>query len=303
MEKLIETWLDKLELEKNYSPHTISNYRHDLKSFAAFMTEHIGAELSLHQLEKLEIADFRAWLASHKRKGLENASSARALSTLRSFFRHLKREGEISESPIFLLKTPRLKKPLPRAVSITEALGSVSQSLAETYDPDQEPWIVKRNIALLTLIYGTGLRISEGIGITRRDISDDIVRVLGKGRKVRMVPMLPVVKKAVDDYLESCPHYIGDSDFLFVGLKGEVLNAGVFQRWVRTRRRAMGLPENTTPHAFRHSFATHLMLNGADLRSIQELLGHASLSTTERYTKIDSNRLISAVRNLHPRGG
>ena len=292
------TWLDWLTHEKRASPHSIDGYGRDLAAFLAFLQAHRGEPPGLDALAALSASDFRAYLAQRFDDGLARSSAARGLSALRGFFRFLDRRGLCSNAAIATVRTPRLPKSVPKALSEDEA----AQSLETIEELALKPWMGKRDLALLTLLYGCGLRLGEALGLTRAEAPHgDALRVTGKGNKQRVVPVLPIVCEAIDDYLAHCPWRLAPDAPLFVGARGGPLNPGVVQRQMRRLRGALGLPETATPHALRHSFATHLLGSGGDLRSIQELLGHASLSTTQRYTAVDSARLIEVHRAAHPR--
>ena len=296
----IEGWHAWLAGERRLSPHTVDGYRRDLSGFLDFLAEHAGAPPDLRTLEALSPADFRAWLARRAADGIQAASRARGLSGVRSFFRYLRRRGlATSDAALATVRTPKLPKSLPKPLS----LADTRQLLSGAEDTDGEPWIAARDTALFTLLYGCGLRLGEALGLRRGEAptSGDTLVVLGKGRKQRTVPVLPVVRAAIADYIAACPHPLRAEDPLFVGKRGGPLNPAVAQRQMRHLRALLSLPETATPHALRHSFATHLLGSGADLRVIQELLGHASLSTTQRYTAVDAEKLLSVYRSAHPR--
>jgi integrase/recombinase XerC len=217
---------------------------------------------------------------------------------LRNFYRYLARENLAANAAIENIQTPKVPKSIPKALSQQEARDSLNMIEAMT----EEPWVAKRDTALMTLLYGCGLRIGEALSLNRKEIpSGDTMVITGKGQKQRVVPILAIVKNAIADYLSHCPHTLGDDDPLFVGVRGGRLNPGVVQRQMRQLRAQLGLPDSATPHALRHSFATHLLAEGGDLRTIQELLGHASLSTTQRYTDVDARRLTAVYQSAHPR--
>ncbi|MDX1975018.1 MAG: tyrosine recombinase XerC [Rickettsiales bacterium] len=292
--KAWEIWLRDI---KRASRHTLISYQQDLTHFCGFLSGHVGEEISMAHLQALEAKDIRAWLAS-RMQGFEASSTARALSTIKSFFRYLERQNQVQNAAIFHIRSPKLKKPLPKAVGIEQA----KQALDEIETQHEEDWLGKRDLALLTLIYGCGLRISEALGLRYGDIPQgEVITIIGKGNKARQVPVLPVIKEAIADYVQTCPHAFAPEGPLFFGKRGKALDPAIFQLQLRKLRRSLNLPESTTPHAFRHSFATHLLSAGGDLRSIQELLGHASLSTTQRYTHVDKERLLTAYSNAHPR--
>jgi len=291
-------WLDWLTHEKRASPHSVDGYGRDLAAFLRFLQEHLGHLPTLDDLGALLPADFRAYLAQRFGEGLARSSAARALSALRGFFRFLDRRGLCSNAALGTVRTPRLPKSVPKALTEDEA----AQSLETVEALALHPWMGKRDLALLTLLYGCGLRLGEALGLTRGEAPrGDSLVVTGKGNKQRVVPVLPIVRAALDDYLADCPWQLEPGAPLFVGARGGALNPGVVQRQVRRLRAALGLPDTATPHALRHSFATHLLASGGDLRSIQELLGHASLSTTQRYTTVDATRLMEVHRAAHPR--
>ena len=291
-------WLKWLRDERRSSPHTINAYGRDLVGFLTFASAHLGAAPTLRDLENLEALDFRAWLARRAAAGLGRTSTARALSVLRGFFRWLEKNGRGRNHAIRTVRTPKLPHAVPKPLDTADAAKAVQDIGALA----SEPWVATRDIAVMTLLYGCGLRISEALGLTLRDVPDgDAMSVLGKGGKQRMVPVLPVVREAIDAYLAQCPHLLEPDDPLFIGVRGGALNARVIQRQMQKLRGWLGLPDSATPHALRHSFATHLLAGGGDLRSIQELLGHASLSTTQRYTAVDTEKLLRDYKATHPR--
>jgi len=291
-------WVRWLTSERAVAIHTRIAYQSDIAFFLHFLMEYRGARASLSVLADLQIGDFRAWLSYLARKGLTAQSRARALSAVRNLFRWLDRSGHLHNAAIGGVATPRSKKPAPRPLTVSDA----RLVLAESESLPVEPWTGVRDRALFTLLYGCGLRISEALSLTRGQAPlGDRLRVLGKGGKARDVPVLPAVRQTVDAYVETCPFGGAADDPLFVGARGGPLNPAVAQKRLRELRRLLGLPETVTPHALRHSFATHLLCDGADLRAIQELLGHASLSTTQRYTDVDTARLMDVYSKAHPR--
>ncbi|WP_147164254.1 tyrosine recombinase XerC [Pararhodospirillum oryzae] len=291
-------WLTWMGRERRASRHTLLAYARDVASFLTFLRDYRGEEPGLATLADLRATDFRAYLAQRTDDDIARASLARAVSALRTLFRWLDREEILHNPAINDLRTPRLPKAVPKALSETEAAGALGAA-AELQD---EPWIARRDVALFTLLYGCGLRLGEALDLDRGDLPrGPVMRILGKGRKERVVPLLPVVREALDDYLATCPFIGGINDPLFVGARGKRLNPGVVQRQMRRLRALLGLPDSTTPHALRHSFATHLLAHGGDLRTIQELLGHASLSTTQRYTRVDAEGLVRLHHDTHPR--
>ena len=297
-------FLNWLGQERRASPLTVEAYGTDLAGFLGFLTAHLGAEPDLAALTALRQADIRAWLASMANDGAVNATRARHLSAVRSFFRYLARRHGTDNPAVKLVATPRSRRPLPRALPPAQARG-VTEDIAELSETDA---IQTRDTALFTLLYGCGLRIAEALALNVRDApgvapgadTDAPLRVIGKGSKERIVPVLQVVRAAIDAWLAQHPDRQPDSP-LFLGARGKRLDPAVAQRTMREYRRLNGLPEHATPHALRHSFATHLLAGGADLRSIQDLLGHASLSTTQRYTAVDEAQLMAVWRKAHPR--
>jgi integrase/recombinase XerC len=295
-----QSFLSWLKLEKRASPLTVEAYGTDLASFLGFLTQHTGTEPDLASLAQVTQADIRAWLASLANEGLVNASRARHLSAVRSFFRYLARQHGTENALVNLVSTPKTRRPLPRALGPAAARG-VTEDIGDMSD---QAAIQARDTALFTLLYGCGLRIAEALSLNVRDApkpgDDAPLRVVGKGSKERIVPVLPVVRQAIAAWLRLHPAAQNEAP-LFLGARGKRLDAAVAQRTLRLYRRQNGLPEHATPHALRHSFATHLLAGGADLRSIQDLLGHASLSTTQRYTSVDEARLLEVWRKAHPR--
>ncbi|MBK8175458.1 MAG: tyrosine recombinase XerC [Rhodospirillales bacterium] len=294
----IGAWRDWLTAERRLAVNTREAYQHDLAAFMSFLARHLGGPPDLAALANLVPADIRAYLAARGTEGYARTSTARAMATIRSFFRFLDRRGIVQAPAVHAVRTPRLPRSLPRPLSERDALDALG-TVAEVSD---EPWVGRRDIALLTLLYGCGLRIGEALALDRGEvIGRDVLRVVGKGGKERIVPVLPAVRDAVAAYLCVCPGDNGPQAPLFIGVRGGRLDAAVAQRQMRRLRGHLGLPDSATPHALRHSFATHLLTGGGDLRAIQELLGHASLRTTQRYTDVDRARLTAVHRAAHPR--
>ncbi|MBT5107567.1 MAG: tyrosine recombinase XerC [Rhodospirillaceae bacterium] len=296
---ILGDWVQWLEDERRVAAHTLDGYRRDLFGFLTFIAGHQGEPPTPAILESLRPADFRAWLAKRAGDGLKRTSIARALSVVRNFFRWCERNDRLTNQAIQSVRTPRLPHAVPRPLSPADARDviDVAQDIAD------EPWVGLRDAALFTLLYGCGLRISEALGLTPGQFGDatDSLLVDGKGGKQRMVPVLPVVREAIGAYARACPHRLAAGQALFRGVRGGRLNPGVAQRRMRMARAMLGLPDTATPHALRHSFATHLLAGGGDLRSIQELLGHASISATQRYTEVETDRLMAEYRATHPR--
>ena len=294
----IAAWQSWLETERRLSVHTGAAYMRDLKLFLDFLVEHRGGLADLAALEGLGHGDFRSYLAQRAMNDRARSSTARALSVLRGFFRFLERTDRARNGAIGAVRTPRLPHSVPKPVAARDALAIVAEA-GDT--ARKKPWVAARDTALLLLLYGAGLRIDEALSLNEDQAPlGDSLRVLGKGGKERIVPILPAVREAVAAYLQACP-YVVPGGPLFLGTRGGRLNAGVVQRELRRIRGALGLPETATPHALRHSFATHLLQAGGDLRAIQELLGHASLSTTQRYTEVDTATLVAVYNEAHPR--
>jgi integrase/recombinase XerC len=298
----IENWLTHLGDERRYSPKTLEAYRRDVRQFLEFLTEHLGGAPSLKDLAGLKPADVRAFLAARRAAGIGSRSLMRTLAGIRGFARYLERNGKGKVGALAAVRAPKIGKTLPRPLPVTAARRIADSELLG--GDATEPWVLARDAAVLALLYGSGLRISEALGLTRADFGTgarDAITVTGKGRKQRMVPVLPQVQKLVADYVALCPYDLPPDGPVFVGAKGGPLSARIVQLTMARLRGALGLAETATPHALRHSFATHLLARGGDLRSIQELLGHASLATTQIYTEVDAERLIEAYRNAHPR--
>jgi integrase/recombinase XerC len=295
-------WLASLAKERRLAPKTVEAYGRDLRQFLAFLTGHSGEPPSVAAILALKPLDIRAFLAARRIDKVQSRSLMRQLAALRSFARHLEREGHGTASAFAAIRTPKVDKTLPRPLS---AAAAVAVTDAQTRaDEARKPWIIARDAAVLSLLYGSGLRISEALGLQRRDApvdGTDTITVTGKGGKMRSVPVIAPVRRAVEEYLRLCPYVAKPEEPLFVGARGGPLSPRIIQLAVEELRGALGLPDSATPHALRHSFATHLLARGGDLRGIQELLGHASLSTTQLYTKVDSARLMEAFDAAHPR--
>jgi integrase/recombinase XerC len=294
----VTQWLDWMKGERRLAENTVKAYERDLSSFIRFVAEHHGDELDSTRLYSLDPSDIRAFLAMRAGRGFARSSNARAMATVRGFVRFLDRRGLASSAAAHAVRTPKIKRSLPRSLSETDALHAI-HSVAKLSD---EPWLAERDAALLMLLYGCGLRIGEALALNRSsEPFGSSLRIVGKGGKERIVPLLPRVRQALDNYLEACPHPVEPGGPVFLGARGKRLDAAVAQKQVRRVRALLRLPQTATPHALRHSFATHLLAGGGDLRSIQELLGHASLATTQRYTEVDAERLVSVHRTTHPR--
>ncbi|KCZ92363.1 tyrosine recombinase XerC [Hyphomonas johnsonii] len=295
----LAAFLSHLQDERRMAAKTVEAYGSDLSGFFNFLRVHLGEEPTPNVLGRLKARDIRAHLAQRRRDGLSDASIARLMSSIKALYRWLGRAHNVENAEIAYLQGPRRKARLPRPVSIEAAKDMIFE--AET-DPDSETWIGARDAAVLSLLYGGGLRISEALGLTGADLPlPERLRITGKGGKVRIVPMIPAVREAVDAYAALCPYALTASSPLFRGAKGGPLNPRIIQGLVQKLRGVLGLPDTATPHALRHAFATHLLAAGADLRAIQTLLGHASLSTTQVYTGVDASRLRDVHAAAHPR--
>ena len=299
----IARWLGHLGAERRMSPKTLEAYERDVGQFLAFLADHLGSTPSLKTLAKLTPADVRAFMASRRSSGAGNRTLMRGLAGTRSFARFLERNGKGKVGALAAIRAPKLGRSLPKPLAVKDARRITESDLraGET----RQPWILARDAAVLGLLYGSGLRIAEALSLKREQApapnTGDALTVTGKGNKARMVPVLPQVAKLVADYLALCPFDLPPDGPLFVGAQGGTLSARVVQLTMARLRGALGLPDSATPHALRHSFATHLLARGGDLRSIQELLGHASLSTTQIYTAVDSERLLDVYAAAHPR--
>lgn len=298
IERLIAAWSRDLGAVRRLAPNTLEAYSRDLAQYFAFLAPHTGGAVSLQTLREMRGADMRAFMARRREEGVEARSLARALSAIKGFFRFLEREGVLSTEALNTVRTPKARKSLPKALTVLEAKATI----ATTDELEDRPWVAARDMAVLSLCYGAGLRISEALALSRADLEGPTLRITGKGGKTRLVPLIEPVRAAIEAYLTLCPFPLTPTQALFRGVKGGVLSPRLIQLRVAQLRGALGLPPSATPHALRHSFATHLLGRGGDLRAIQELLGHASLSTTQIYTAVDTDRLLDAYRAAHPRG-
>jgi integrase/recombinase XerC len=297
----LSRWLEHLSAERRMPGTTCEAYRRDVVQFLRFMSTHVGGRLTLARLAKLTPADVRAFMAARRADGIASRSLMRSLAGLRSFARFLERRGKGKVGAIAVVRAPKVARTLPKPLAVDDAkrVSDVDVRAGE----EQEPWILARDAAVLALLYGSGLRISEALGLRRLDAAapGGVIVVTGKGNKSRMVPVLPQVVTLIAQYIALCPYSLSPGGPLFVGAKGGALSPRIVQLVMARLRGELGLPDSATPHALRHSFATHLLARGGDLRAIQELLGHASLSTTQIYTGVDSARLIEAYDSAHPR--
>ena len=298
----VAAWLRHLAHERRVSAHTLDAYSRDARQFLAFLRERFGAAPGVADFADCGPADLRAFLAARRAEGVDARSLQRAISALRSLARHIARETGQTATALGALRTPKAARRLPRPLSASDARAVTTTAPRE--GEAREPWVLARDAAVLALCYGAGLRISEALSIRRAAApigETDALAIVGKGQKPRSAPIIAPVRKAVEDYLKLCPYALKSDGPLFVGAKGGPLSPRIVQLAMARMRGALGLPDSATPHALRHSFATHLLARGGDLRTIQDLLGHASLSTTQVYTGVDSARLLAAYKSAHPR--
>jgi integrase/recombinase XerC len=293
----IAAWQRELGAVKRLAPKTLEAYGRDIGQFMSFLAGHMGGPVSLKSLQEMRGADIRAFMAQRRSETLGSRSLARVLSALKSFFGFLERENILATEAMNVIRTPKIGRSLPKALTVIEA----KETIATTGAMEEEPWVGARDMAVISLLYGAGLRISEALAVTSADLESDVLRVTGKGGKIRMVPLIAPVRKAIELYRSLAPFQPEADEPLFRGVRGGVLAPRLIQLRMEQLRSALGLPPTATPHALRHSFATHLLGKGGDLRTIQELLGHASLSSTQIYTAVDTERLLESYVNAHPR--
>lgn len=294
----LETWLAGLSALSGASPHTRDAYAHDVGGFLGFLAAHHGGAAGMAQFGAITQSDLRAWMASERASGLGSRSLARKLSALKSFARWLAEREGLEISAILAARAPKYARSLPRPISADAAQAVIATAPLQS----REDWTGLRDAAVITLLYGCGLRISEALGLTGRDTPlGESLRITGKGGRMRLVPVLPVARDSVARYLAACPHQMTPDAALFRGLRGGPLSRRHIAKVMEATRLQLGLPATATPHALRHSFATHLLAAGGDLRSIQELLGHASLQSTQVYTGVDTARLMEVYAKAHPR--
>ena len=295
---LMQAWLAEVGSLRGGSPATVTAYGADLRDFLGFQAGHHGAQLGLAPLRALGPRDMRAWMAAERGSGVGARSLARKLSAVKGFYRWWAEREGFDATAVLSTRTPKFQRKLPRPLSEPAAKDLIDRVEAQ----DGRDWIAARDVAVVTLLYGCGLRISEALGLTAAALPlSDVLRIRGKGNKDREVPVLPAARRSVDRYAALCPHDLTRADPLFRAVRGGALGPRQVARVVEAARMQLGLPATATPHAMRHSFATHLLNAGGDLRAIQELLGHASLSTTQAYTAVDTARLLEVYRNAHPK--
>lgn len=299
----ITHWLSHLRAERRLSPKTLEAYARDLRQCLVFLSEHWGGLVTLKQFAAIEATDVRAFMSARRSDDIGGRSLMRALAGLRSFGRFLEREGKGKVGALSAIRAPKIGKSLPKPIQMASAKQMTDADIRA--GENREPWIWARDAAVMALLYGSGLRISEALGLIRRDVPQpgkgDVIVVTGKGNKTRMVPVLQNVLALIANYVAMCPHTIAPDGPIFIGARGGPLSPRIIQLTMERLRGALGLPDSATPHALRHSFATHLLTRGGDLRAIQELLGHSSLSTTQIYTGVDADRLLDVYKTAHPR--
>lgn len=294
----LQTWLEGQKALSDTSQNTITAYQGDVTEFLGFMTLHHGQPQGLGALEKISVSDMRSWMAQMRGQGLSARSLARKLSAVKSFYRWLAEREGFEPTAVLSTRAPKFRKKLPRPLA-----QDAARAMLDTVDLQSEtPWVAARDTAVVTLLYGCGLRISEALGLKGADAPlPRVLRIIGKGNKERVVPVLDAARDAVDTYQKLCPHSLDHDAPLFRGVRGGALNPRLIQGAMQRARMQLGLPATATPHAMRHSFATHLLDAGGDLRAIQELLGHSSLSTTQAYTAVDTTRLMEVYNKAHPK--
>ncbi len=296
--KVILSWLGEIKSVRRLAKNSLEAYQRDLNQFIRFLSNHFAQTISLKILQDLKPADFRSFLAYRRNCDVSSRSLARSLSAIKSFFTYLEQQNILKNEALNIIRAPKIGKSLPKALSVDEAKNAISS----IKNMEETPWVMARDTAVLSLCYGAGLRISEALSLSQADIETSAMRIIGKGNKMRLVPLMEPVAKAIKTYLKLCPFPLNSNEPIFKGVKGGVLSARLVQRRAEQLRINLGLPPSATPHALRHSFATHLLAKGGDLRTIQELLGHASLSSTQIYTKVDSEQLLKSYKEAHPRG-
>ena len=286
LEKIINRWQGWLQTQRNYSEHTMQSYLSDLMIFLNYMSPD---EVSLSDLEKLDVRTFRDFFSERAKMHIGKTSVAREESSLRNFFKWLNDNEIINNTAVFQIISPKLPKVLPRALDYDTTIRVIEET---KQDNNKEPWIAARNEAIFILLYGCGLRISEALNLNLEDMEDrDLLKIHGKGNKDRYVPILPIVHEKIEQYINLCPYTLKANDALFLGAKGDRLSPRIVQRELEKIRIELGLSKAVTPHALRHTYATHLLAEGADLRTIQELLGHSSLASTQRYTEVNLEKI------------
>ncbi len=294
LEDAKSNWITHLKYQLNYSAHTVIAYTNDFEDFVRFLSKYLSCEITLQMIVDSDIRTFRSWLAFRFSQKKAASSSARAVASMRNFYKFLIDHNCCQSSKIFSIKTPKKAVTNPKALSIDDTLECIAH-----LSNIKKDWTNLRDETLLILIYATGLRISEALSVTKNHLKEEALKIKGKGKKERIIPLLPILRSKLSDYLDRIPFVLSDNEPIFVGKFGKTLHASTFRIIIQKMRNALGLSKNVTPHVFRHSFATHLLNNGANLRAIQELLGHVSLSSTQKYTKIELTHLKKAYES-HP---
>ena len=300
MNDIVEHFIDYLTRTRRYGENTAIAYRADIDDFIQFLNEYIGAAVTLSDVAAADVTTFRAWLASRSRRGLVHRSTARALSAVRGFYKFINREYGARNDAIDLISTPKIPRKLSKAIDVSD-VDDMHGAIAQIDAAD--PWVAARDWALVVLLFGCGLRISEALSIHRRDVAarPETLCITGKGRRQRLVPVLPAVYDAIDKYLRVVPFRVDDDDNLFRSVRNLPMSPRMAEKVVEKLRNYLQLPEYVTPHALRHTFATTLLAGGADLRTLQELLGHSSLSTTQIYTRVNMSEINAIYHRAHPR--
>ncbi len=294
----IQNFFEWIFYERGLSSNTLKSYSNDITIFLIFFSDYIGKKISKADLEKITVTEFRSFLAKRKNDGSASSSIARSISTIKSLFKFLNKNKIINNTQIYNLRSPKRKNNFPKPLSENEAESFKNEINLQ----QEEPWVIKRDVALFLMLYGCGLRIDEALKLNQNILPmKDSIKVIGKGNKERLIPVLPIISEQIENYIDECPHKKSSESPVFYGKQGKRLNAGVVQRKFRNVRKKLDLPKSATPHSLRHSFATHLMINGGDLRTIQELLGHSSLSTTQLYAEADNDYLYKIHSSKHPR--
>ena len=297
-EKFINDWLESQFVNSGKSEHTVLAYRREVKTFFTFLQDYLGKPVNIKDLSEIDRRTIRSWMARELQRGVSSRSIARKLSALKSFFRWFTDTNNLDASIVETTRSPKFKTSVPKPISVEGARELINH----LGDQDKEPWVCARDVAVFSLLYGSGLRVSEALSLTQELLPiGDSLRVIGKGKKERIVPVLPFIQNAMKDYAEKCPYIDNSSKPLFFGLRGGPLNQRVVRKIVEQARISLGLPSKSTPHSLRHSFATHILNEGGDLRTIQDLLGHSSLQTTQIYTKVETSRKKKVYKEVHPR--
>ena len=294
IQEVLEKWVECLQVQYNYSQHTIKSYVRDICIFVKYWNRE---DFCVQDLQNFDIRDFRTFFSYRAQNGVTKSTISREESSLKNFYKWLNDNNIISNTAIFQLSHPKLPKVLPRSLDVDATFNMIDKAK----ETSKELWIGLRDTAILTLLYGCGLRISEALSLNVEDVNNsDFIKIKGKGNKDRYVPVLPIILESIERYKEQCPYNLKPQDALFLGARGERVTARVIQRKIQQLRVELKLPDNITPHALRHSFATHLLAQGSDLRSIQELLGHASLSSTQRYTDVNLEKIKDEYKKAFP---